>query len=300
MINYANEKLQQKFTKDVFKTVQVEYEEEGITWSHINFVDNQQILTLLESRMGILSLLDEELMRPKGNEESFVSKVSKIYQKDHTKLIQFPKTSRTQFCITHYATPVTYEALGFLDKNKDTLVVDLLQAIQTSNREFIQTLFRESSTVTTTTTQGRSKKKMSSVGHQFKTSLDALRRTIDATNVHYIRCIKPNANKSPTELDHEMVVTQLRCAGVIEAIRISRTAYPNRLTHSEFLDTFYCFRSKHENPLSPEPQPQCLAMLHEHFSHLTAPDHYQIGLTKIYFQKGTSGCIVNICEYMDI
>ena len=31
-INYANEKLQQKFTQDVFASVQAEYEEEGVPW----------------------------------------------------------------------------------------------------------------------------------------------------------------------------------------------------------------------------------------------------------------------------
>ncbi len=31
-INYANEKLQQKFTLDVLKTIQEEYEEEGNTF----------------------------------------------------------------------------------------------------------------------------------------------------------------------------------------------------------------------------------------------------------------------------
>jgi myosin heavy subunit len=30
-----------------------------------------------------------------------------------------------------------------------------------------------------------------------------------------------------------MVIDQLRCAGVIEAIRISRAAYPNRMPHTE-------------------------------------------------------------------
>ena len=35
-----------------------------------------------------------------------------------------------------------------------------------------------------------------------------------------------------------MVAMQLRCAGVVEAIRVSRSAYPYKLTHAEFLDDF--------------------------------------------------------------
>lgn len=39
---------------------------------------------------------------------------------------------------------------------------------------------------------------------------------IQRTEVQYVRCIKPNANKSKHELDCAMVVEQLRCAGVVE------------------------------------------------------------------------------------
>ncbi|CAN0505751.1 unnamed protein product, partial [Laminaria digitata] len=75
-INYANEKLQQKFTLDVFKNVQVEYEEEGISWSHVDFSDNADVLALVESRMGVIAVLNEECVRPRGGDRSFVSKVT--------------------------------------------------------------------------------------------------------------------------------------------------------------------------------------------------------------------------------
>ncbi|CAN0202722.1 unnamed protein product, partial [Hapterophycus canaliculatus] len=74
-INYANEKLQQKFTLDVFKNVQAEYEEEGIPWSHVDFSDNAEVLGLVESRMGVIAVLNEECVRPRGGDLSFVSKV---------------------------------------------------------------------------------------------------------------------------------------------------------------------------------------------------------------------------------
>jgi myosin heavy subunit len=60
-INYANEKLQQRFTQDVFKAVQAEYQAEGIKWELINYEDNADVLELLEGRLGILDLLNEEV-----------------------------------------------------------------------------------------------------------------------------------------------------------------------------------------------------------------------------------------------
>ncbi|RLN39212.1 hypothetical protein C2845_PM01G44460 [Panicum miliaceum] len=58
-INFANEKLQQHFNKHVFK-MEEDYKTEEINWSYIEFVDNQDILDLIEKKpIGIVSLLDE-------------------------------------------------------------------------------------------------------------------------------------------------------------------------------------------------------------------------------------------------
>ncbi|CAI5510222.1 unnamed protein product, partial [Closterium sp. Naga37s-1] len=57
-INLTNEKLQQHFNSHVLKQQQEEYEAEGIDWSRIDFVDNQDVLELVEGNQGILALLD--------------------------------------------------------------------------------------------------------------------------------------------------------------------------------------------------------------------------------------------------
>ncbi|RLO05169.1 hypothetical protein DYB28_007840, partial [Aphanomyces astaci] len=70
------------------------------------------------------------------------------------------------------------------------------------------------------------------------TQLAGLMADIAATQVHYVRCIKPNAVKSSSAFDFRDVADQLRCAGVVEAIRISRAAFPNKLSHERFLHRF--------------------------------------------------------------
>ena len=64
--------------------------------------------------------------------------------------------------------------------------------------------------------------------------LGSLMRTIRSTRVHYVRCIKPNRAKSSSTFDRLLAAEQLRCAGVVEAIRISRSGYPQRMAHAEF------------------------------------------------------------------
>jgi hypothetical protein len=44
----------------VFKLEQEEYMKEQIPWTLIDFYDNQPCINLIESKLGILDLLDEE------------------------------------------------------------------------------------------------------------------------------------------------------------------------------------------------------------------------------------------------
>jgi len=44
----------------VFKLEQNEYIREQITWSFIDFHDNQPCIDLIEGKLGVLDLLDEE------------------------------------------------------------------------------------------------------------------------------------------------------------------------------------------------------------------------------------------------
>ena len=56
------------------------YASEGIDWRHVEFVDNQACVDLIESRppkgVGVLSLLDEECIYPKARLLSHVCTVS--------------------------------------------------------------------------------------------------------------------------------------------------------------------------------------------------------------------------------
>uniref|UniRef100_K3X4E7 Myosin motor domain-containing protein n=1 Tax=Globisporangium ultimum (strain ATCC 200006 / CBS 805.95 / DAOM BR144) TaxID=431595 RepID=K3X4E7_GLOUD len=295
-INYANEKLQQKFTQDVFKTVQLEYEAEGIIWSHIDFADNQDVISIIEDRLGIISLLNDEVMRPKGNDESLVSKLTSIHKEDKH-VIEFPRTSRTQFTIKHYAAAVTYESLGFLEKHKDALLPDLSDLMRSSSKSFLSDIFAakgsEAESSTAKLPQGGSARRgggraaggalsVANVGTQFKDNLNELMTSIRQTKVHYVRCIKPNQKKSPHEMDQPMVVAQLRCAGVIEAIRISRVAYPNRHLLEELLDKFWVF-DKHRKTDVPLVD-RCQTVMEK--MSFSTPTQYQIGRTRIYFRYG--------------
>ncbi len=81
-INYTNEKLQQKFTSDVLMSVQAEYRAEGLDWEAIEYQDNNDVLDLLESRLGFVALLNEECLLPKGSNANFLNKIASAFQKN--------------------------------------------------------------------------------------------------------------------------------------------------------------------------------------------------------------------------
>ncbi|KAL9682422.1 hypothetical protein QQ045_014220 [Rhodiola kirilowii] len=230
-INFTNEKLQQHFNQHVFKMEQEEYTKEEIDWSYIEFVDNQDVLDLIEKKPGgIIALLDEACMFPKSTHETFANKLYQTF-KTHKRFIK-PKLSRTDFTISHYAGEVLYQSDQFLDKNKDYVVPEHQDLLSTSKCPFVAGLFpplpEESS----------KSAKFSSIGSRFKLQLQQLMETLNSTEPHYIRCVKPNNLLKPAIFENVNIMQQLRCGGVLEAIRISMAGYPTRRPFFEFINRF--------------------------------------------------------------
>ena len=76
MINYANERLQQKYVVDNFQAIKHEYEGEGINVFDFSLVDNTDVMELLEGKLGLITQLNEECVKKGvGGDENFVYKV---------------------------------------------------------------------------------------------------------------------------------------------------------------------------------------------------------------------------------
>ncbi|KAH0928335.1 hypothetical protein HID58_014062 [Brassica napus] len=229
-INYTNEKLQQHFNQHVFKMEQGEYEKEEIDWSYVEFVDNKDVVDLIEKKPGgIIALLDEACMLPKSTPETFSEKLYQTF-KNHKRFIK-PKLTRSDFTLVHYAGEVQYQSDQFLDKNKDYVVAEHQDLLNASKCSFVSGLFPP-------LPKASSKSKFSSIGARFKLQLQQLMETLNLTEPHYIRCVKPNNLLQPTVFDNANVLHQLRSGGVLEAIRVKCAGYPTNRTFIEFLKRF--------------------------------------------------------------
>uniref|UniRef100_A0A0D9YZ60 Myosin motor domain-containing protein n=1 Tax=Oryza glumipatula TaxID=40148 RepID=A0A0D9YZ60_9ORYZ len=168
-INFANEKLQQHFNEHVFKMEQEEYKSEKIDWSYIEFIDNQDVLDLIEKKpIGIIALLDEACMFPKSTHETFATKMFRNFSSHHR--LEKTKFSETDFVISHYAGKVTYQTESFLEKNRDYIVAEHCNLLSSSRCPLVSGLFGSLPEESL-----RSSYKFSSVASRFKGVLEAVR-----------------------------------------------------------------------------------------------------------------------------
>ena len=232
-INYTNEQLQQQFNKYIFKLEQIEYEKEGIDWTHITFPDNQECLDLLAGKLGLIDMLDEENRIPNGNSKNFTERFLRKYS-GNKYVTGNKKFKDTKFSIKHYAGSVEYDTNYFYEKNKDMVSNEILNFL---NKLEEQNLFIKSN-------EGIKKKK--TVMIQFRKSLNNLMKTINVTSPHYIRCIKPNDKNKSDIFNRIRVNDQLKYSGILEAVKVARAGYPIRFKKDLF-DIKYFMISDYKN-----------------------------------------------------
>uniref|UniRef100_A0A8B9L2Q6 Myosin X, like 1 n=1 Tax=Astyanax mexicanus TaxID=7994 RepID=A0A8B9L2Q6_ASTMX len=234
-INYANEKLQEYFNKHIFSLEQLEYNREGIRWEAIDWMDNAECLDLIEKKLGMLALVNEESRFPKGTDFTLLEKLHSRHSTNPYYVK--PRLADHQFGIKHYAGEVLYDVRGILEKNRDTFRDDILNMLKDSRLDFIYDLFEQvgSRNNEETLKMGTARKKPT-VSSQFRDSLHSLMATLSVSNPFFVRCIKPNMDKTPSRFDPDVVLNQLRYSGMLETVKIRRAGFPVRRTFKDFFN----------------------------------------------------------------
>jgi myosin V len=112
--------------------------------------------------------------------------------------------------------------------------------------------------------------------------LSQLISTLHSTTPHYVRCIKPNDNKTPFEWDARKIVQQLRACGVLETVRISAAGFPSRWTYDDFYDR-YRLLCKRADIVDWNVKATCTNIVR---NWLSDDDKYRFGHTQIFFRAG--------------
>ncbi|XP_026523361.1 myosin-1B-like isoform X6 [Notechis scutatus] len=295
-INFTNEKLQQFFNHHMFVLEQEEYKKEGIEWEFIDFgMDLAACIELIEKPMGIFSILEEECMFPKATDTSFKNK---LYDQHLGKCKNFEKPkpgkgkAEAHFSLVHYAGTVDYNISGWLEKNKDPLNESVIQLYQKSSMKTLALLFADFSSSEGGGGKKAGKKKGSSfqtVSALFRENLNKLMSNLKSTHPHFVRCLIPNETKTPGVMEHELVLHQLRCNGVLEGIRICRKGFPSRIIYGDFKQRYRILNAS----AIPEGQFIDSKKASEKLLGSIDVDHtqYKFGHTKVFFKAGLLGLL---------
>ncbi|AOA65236.1 Myosin type 1 [Komagataella phaffii CBS 7435] len=281
-INYVNEKLQQIFIQLTLKSEQDEYVKEQIQWTPIKYFNNKIVCDLIEAKRppGIFSILDDACATAHADssaaDQAFSQRLNMIATNPHFDL------RSSKFVIKHYAGDVTYDIDTITDKNKDQMLKDLLEMIKTSQDSFLLSLFPEP----VETNAGGRKNRPTTASAKIKTSANLLVDTLSQAQPSYIRTIKPNQNKSPTEYDDRAVLHQVKYLGLQENVRIRRAGFAYRQTFEKFSERFYLLSTKTSYAgdyiWEGDHKSACTVILKD----AGIPEtEWQVGVTKIFIKK---------------
>ncbi len=203
------------------------------------------------------------------------------------------------FTVSHFAGEVTYSIEGFVEKNKDRLPDTMVLCMRGSANVSLASWFagdevenvglrgsvgssskgrpgrggrrgggrggRMRATVANPKARrkarGTFRGNIGTLGYKFKDQLKELQTSLDATQPHFIRCIKPNSFKYSTataprreQAFHGVLsLRQLRYSGLFEVIRIRRAGFWFRYQHNDFAVRY--------RPLAPSAVPQGAAAM---------------------------------------
>ena len=126
--------------------------------------------------------------------------------------------------------------------------------------------------------------------------------TLNSTEPHYVRCIKPNDAKEAFRFEPKYVcsssgfslslfrrvVQQLRACCVLETVRISAAGYPSRWMYREFLNRYQMLLAPARGVVRSQLIGASLQAECERIIRKAIPDgtKYQFGATKVFFRAG--------------
>ena len=264
--------------------------------------------------VGLLALLDEACLVPGGTDKGFGLRVSEVlaggggsssssaastpssakaaaaktsaFASSSASVISgCPAGAGASFSVAHAAGNVSYSTSGFLSKNKDVVSAEALALLSRSTEPLMKEI------AATNAAGGGSKSSNSNnatVVSAFRLQLRALLSRLDASQLHFVRCIKPNSRAAAKCFDQPLVAHQLRCAGVAEVARVARQGFPSRLPYSELARRFSALvvavvdDAEDDKTTVSALLSSKLLCGHHHFGE----DDYALGRTKVFMRAG--------------
>jgi len=232
---------------------------EGLDFQTFEYASNLPTCKLIEDKAGgLLSLLDDQLaysdLGP-GAAKNFVGTLESQCTKHESFLRRGRFDSDSMFKVKHYAGIVAYDATHFITKNKDEMNEELVTLMMQSDVPWFseilnvpeepppeaaksEPVLRRRGGAAAGGSTGGSKKRAPSMCAQFKKQVMTLMSTLNATEPHFIRCLKPNEEKLPDSWDEKRMTEQVIFNGIPENIKIAQGGFVWRVDWGAFIGRY--------------------------------------------------------------
>ncbi|XP_074601983.1 myosin 95E [Brevipalpus obovatus] len=274
LINYCNEKLHQIYVDKVLREEQEEYKREGISWKKIDFFNNFIICDLIETNNhGILSILDEECLRPSPTGD--IAFLHRISQNCHENL--YVDSNEPSGCKNYHSHPhcstaapslasssidlahsscgnplssllITLADSSFRVRHFATSVTYSVNGFVEKNRDLLSkdlsfVMFNtEIPLLRSLFPEGNPKrtnlKRPATTSAQFKISMCALLKNIHSKHLNFVKCIRPNTRRTANTFQPDLVANQIRYHLLLESAKLVRNGYFYRLDYGSFLNRY--------------------------------------------------------------
>lgn len=237
LINYTNEMLQGVYDETTTTAYITQTEREGVQGAiqdvlggasgGASVVDNKCLEVLTKKPNGVLNVIsdDSTLAQQSSSQAAMLADKILTLQRVYPDVVKRNKVNPTAFQLAHYCDVVEYstEAMGI----KNRLSGGVGYVLRTSTNPLIRACH---STMAVTA----SHKTPTSQIALFREQLDRLQADLRQSNLCWIRCVKPNNSRSPTEFDGAFVASQLSSSGVFRALKLQSEGYAVVLPHAVF------------------------------------------------------------------
>ena len=265
------------------------YEREGLPVPDVRPPDNAAVCAIFDKpQFGAFPLLDSQSRAAKPSDEAFCREMHEQHAAnphfgaaDSAFMAASKLTADEAFVVKHFAATVAYSVDGFLDKNDSKLSDTFEASLRTSTQPFIKEVIRAESggmiapAPTLPGTAG-----FSSVGKTFLNDLRKLMAELQATQPHFVRCIKPNEAMQPKLVEGPMVMVQMASSGLLEAVKLMQASYPSRSTYEELLRVFGNQLPKSTQGLPAAQQVEILL-----YGTTAEPHEYLLGRQLVFFTR---------------
>ena len=249
-INYSNERLQQYFYKEIFKSEMEIYDKEGINYdkNKIKYTDNQNIIDLIDKpKESIFAFLKNSLLESTENNRdqwfrrsvycklSKKMDITKLYKPMETETLMYVPAERNSLYIKHYADKVKYNVTGMWKKNILNSNNDITLTFKNTNNALIKNLYKNDKIVEIDVLITKQK----TLVEEFRDQITKLfKNKFDGHDNKFIKCIKPNMEKKDNFFDEKIISKQIKYLGIEAAFHIIKNGYPIKKKKIDFIKEY--------------------------------------------------------------